>query len=139
MVTETIRSLGSPGIQSDNFAVAHDVLFQEIGLDAIVPVEYVGADLIPEITGKVLLGSLRDGRLRVFSPIKVRFIVEGNHVIAEATELNEFGFGANPSEALVDLQRAISELYFTLEQEQKRLGVDLQKVWGTLQKKILKR
>jgi hypothetical protein len=92
-----------------------------------------------DIPEEMLLGSLRDGRLRVISPLKVKISHEGKHAIAEAVELDEFGFGANVSEAIVDLQRTIAELYFTLEKEQKRLGVDLQRIWGVLQEKILKR
>ena len=87
-------------------------------------------------SGQVLLGSLRDGRLRVYSPIRVKFSHERQHVIAEAVELNEFGFGRNVSEAITDLQHAIVELYFTLEKEQGRLGGDLQNVWSKLQKLI---
>ena len=87
-------------------------------------------------SGQVLLGSVRDGRLRVYSPIRVKFTHEGQHVIAEAVELNEFGFGRNVSEAITDLQHAIVELYFTLEKEQDRLGRDLQNVWSKLQKLI---
>jgi hypothetical protein len=91
---------------------------------------------VPE---QILLGSLRDGRLRIHSPIKIKFTQEDEHTIAEAVEINEFGFGENPSEALADLQRAIAELYFTLEAEQERLGADLQRVWDVLQEKIHKR
>lgn len=87
----------------------------------------------------ILLGALRDGRLRVVSPIKVKLTYEGKHTIAEADEIDEFGFGENISEAIADLQRAIAELYFTLDKEQGRLGVDLQRIWGVLQEKIIKR
>lgn len=118
---------------------AHDILFQEITPGTVVPIEYVGTDLAPAVPSEALLGSLRDGRLRVHSPIKVGFATEGKHIIAEAVELNEFGFGENQSEARADLQRAIAELYFTLEQEQDRLGTDLQGVWTVLQEKIHKR
>ncbi|OGO30066.1 MAG: hypothetical protein A2Z29_06555 [Chloroflexi bacterium RBG_16_56_11] len=92
-----------------------------------------------EVQKEILLGTLRDVRLKVNLPIRVKFSYENEQVIAEAEEINEFGFGTNSSEALVDLQRAISELYFTLEKEQKRLGMDLQKVWAVLQEKILRR
>ena len=69
----------------------------------------------------------------------VKCTKEDQHVITEAVEFNEFGFGKNFSEALSDLQRAIAELYFTLEQKQDRLGPDLQHVWANLQQKILRR
>lgn len=87
----------------------------------------------------IKLGALRDGRLRVVSPISVNLSTEEQQVIAEAVELNEFGFGANPSEAIMDLQHAIAELYFTLEEEQDRLGKDLLQTWARLQQKICKR
>lgn len=90
------------------------------------------------LDAEVLVGSLRDGRLRVLSPFSVRFTSEGSSIIAEATEFNEFGFGENWSEALLDLQYAIAELYFSLESEQNRLGSDLQNVWSVLQQKIQK-
>jgi hypothetical protein len=104
-----------------------------------VPLEYIYVDLAPAMPNEILLGSLRDGRLRVASPLQVRLTYEGKHTIAEAIELDEFGFGNNWSEALIDLQRAIVELYFTLEKGQKRLGTDLQRIWNVLQEKILKR
>lgn len=85
----------------------------------------------------ILLETLRHRRLRVQSPMTVKITKENQHVIAEATELDEFGFGANLSEALRDLQRAIVKLYFTLEAERDRLGPDLQRVWATLQIKLL--
>ena len=127
MVTEIKQ--WPPAIQLDNEVEA----YRPEGL-----IEYVDADLAPA-TNEVLLGSLRDGRLRVYSPIKVTFAREGTHAIAEAVDINEFGFGANPSEALADLQNAIAELYLTLEVEQNRLGDDLQSVWAVLQEKIYKR
>jgi len=137
MVTE-IKPWGSPTIQLDNDVGAHDILFREIALGSVVPIEYVGI-IEPAVPSEALLGSLRDGRLKVRSPIKVRFATEGKHIIAEALELSEFGFGENISEAIADLQRTIAELYLTLEKEQDSLGTDLQGVWSILQEKIYKR
>lgn len=128
MVTEIKQY--PPAAQPDNEVEAYR---------AEMPIEYVDADLASAIPSEALLGSLRDGRLRVSSPLEVKFTKEGNQTIAEAVGLNEFGFGGNPSEAIADLQRTIAELYFTLEIEQERLGADLQKVWATLQEKIYKR
>lgn len=128
MVTE-IKSF--PQVrQSDNEVEAYQVE---------VPIEYVNIELVPAMPKELLLGSLRDGRLRVISPLHVQFKYEGNNTIAEAIELDEFGFGKNVSEAIADLQRSIAELYFTLEKEQGRLGIDLQRIWNVLQEKILQR
>lgn len=95
--------------------------------------------LVDHLPSHIKLGALRDGRLRVISPISVNLSTEGQHVIAEAVELNEFGFGENPSEAIMDLQHTIAELYFSLEEERDRLGTDLQQVLDRLQQKICKR
>ena len=90
---------------------------------------------VPE---RFALGSLRDGRLRVVESIEVAQMMEGGKYVVEATDLNEFGFGDNLSEAIADLQAAIAELYLTLEADQKRLGPDLAAVWGILSRKVRK-
>ena len=91
-----------------------------------------------EAPARFTLGSLRDGRLRVVEPIEVIPMVEGGKYVAEAPEMNEFGFGDTLDGAVVDLQAAIAELYFTLEAEQRRLGPDLAAVWGTISQKVHK-
>jgi len=124
----------------DNEAVAYERKFLEIPIASLISPElalHIG--ISPVLPDRFLLGTLLDGRLRVQSPITVKLTKEDQHVIAEATELDEFGFGTNLSEALRDLQRAIVELYFTLETEQDRLGPDLQKIRATLQRKLLRR
>ena len=82
------------------------------------------------------LGALRDGRLRVVEPIAVRWTTEDGQCVAEAAEINEFGFGDNLTDAIADLQAAIAELHFTLDADQERLGPDLQAVRATLTRKI---
>ena len=109
----------------------------QYSIDAILGCMF-DAPLI-DVPKQILLGSLRDGRLRVISPFQIKFTYEGKHVIAEAVDLDEFGFSENVSGAITDLQRAIGELYFTLEKEQTRLGTDLQRIWNILQEKILRR
>lgn len=92
-----------------------------------------GPTLAPAVT---LFGSLRDHRLKVQVPFAVSFSTEESQVIAEASEIDEFGFGETCSEALADLQRAITELYFSLSQDKDRLGPDLIRVWAILQQKV---
>lgn len=129
-----------PAEQRDLEAVAEQRRFERDPLSHLIAAEYAilgtPAVVVPD---EILLGSLRDARLRVRSPLQVRFAKEGQHVIAEAVGLGEFGFGKNPSEALVDLQRAVVELYLTLEQEQDRLGPDLQRTWLKLQEMVIRR
>ena len=95
--------------------------------------------ILDRLPSHIKLGALRDGRLRVISPISVNLSTEGQYIIAEAVELNEFGFGENPSKAIADLQHTIAELYFTLEEERDSLGVDLRQILDRLQEKIRKR
>jgi hypothetical protein len=82
------------------------------------------------------LGSVRDARLRVVSPLHVNLADEDGSIRAEATEIDEFGFGETYAEALSDLQRAIAELFFSLEEARDRLGADLERVWRVLQEKV---
>ena len=91
-----------------------------------------------ESPARFTLDSLPDGRLRVVEPIEIIPMVEGDKHVAEAPEINEFGFGDTLVGAIADLQAAIAELYFTLEAEQRRLGPDLAAVWGTLSQKVHK-
>ena len=75
------------------------------------------------------IDDLRDGRLHVVEPIAVTWTTEDGQCVAEAAEINEFGFGDT-------LTAAIAELYFTLDADQERLGPDLQTVRATLTRKI---
>jgi hypothetical protein len=134
MVTE-IKQFEEVTSEPPDELVAHQKEFTDL-----VPVERSAeANLGSSIADEILLGSLRDGRLNVRSPITVRLSVENEDIIAEAAPFNEFGFGKNFSEALADLQRAIAELYFTLETEQGHMSDDLQGVWRALQRTITKR
>ncbi len=139
-VVEITQLPGQSSGSFDNEAVTYERRFLKIPIASLIsPEDALLIRVSPVLPDHILLGSLRDGRLRVQSPITVKLTKEDQRVIAEATELDEFGFGTNLSEALRDLQRAIVELYFTLETEQDRLGPDLQKIWATLQHKLLRR
>ena len=131
--TAEIQRLPEPrAVNWDNEAVARQKFLEDSLIRLVTP-------FVPKVPEQLLLGSVRDGRLRVNAPILVKCTRENQDIVAEAVELNEFGFGDNISEALSDLQAAIVELYFTLDQEQDRLGPDLQRTWATLQEKISRR
>lgn|GEM_PF-2031460 len=139
-VIEITQLPGQSSRSFDNEAVTSERRFLEIPIASLISLEdALLVRVSPVLPDHILLGSLRDGRLRVQAPITVKLTKEDQRVIAEATELNEFGFGTNLSEALRDLQRSIVELYFTLEAEQDWLGPDLQRVWATLQTKLSRR
>lgn len=139
MVT-MIRSFEQPSKPPTDQGVAHQREFDQPSVTGIVPWQYVDQEHFKgKVPQSILLGCLRDGRLRVVSPIAVDLATEGDHVIAEAVDLNEFGFGENLSEALADLQRAVAELYFALESDHDRIGLDLLEVWSRLREKVQRR
>jgi hypothetical protein len=140
-MTTKVQQFELPGTaQGDDEPEAHHRQLEHMQLRGLIPAELASMPAWTQaIPDQVFLGCLRDGRLKVYSPIMVKLTSEGEHVVAEAIEFDEFGFGNNLSQALVDLQRAIAELYFTLEKEQGRLGPDLQRVWANLRQKITRR
>lgn len=97
------------------------------------------AALEPKLLGQVMLESLTDARLRLRDSIAVKVLEESGQIIAAAEELNEYGSGDSQAEAITELQYAIADLYFSLEEDKDRLGPGLQKVWETLQVKIEQR
>lgn len=104
----------------------------------MIPSELSGTFSIA-LPSEVRLAFLRDGRLRIREALKVTLTREDDQIVAEAEELNEFGYGDNPTDAITDLQRTIAELYFTLGEEKERLGKGLRAVWAMLQAKIQER
>lgn len=90
----------------------------------------------PTLPKTMMLGALRDPRLRLVVPFTVTFQRENDDIVAYCEELEEFGFGKHLTEAIEDLQVTIAEAYFTLRQENKRLGSDLRKLWDSLRQKI---
>lgn len=135
-----LQQFTKPGAaEQDGELVAVQGGFQIIqGITALIPAEYSGV-FTPALTTEIQLGFLRDGRLRLREPLKVTVTSEEGQVIAEAGEINEFGYGLNLTEAVKDLQHAIGQLYFTLEEDQDILGSDLRSVWEILEAKIQKR
>lgn len=90
----------------------------------------------PALPETMLLGALRDPRLRLIAPLTVTFEYENDDIVAYSEELEEFGFGTHLTEAIADLQATIAELYFTLKEENNRLGPELIRTWDGLRQKI---
>jgi hypothetical protein len=100
-------------------------------------------ELIPEDESLALgapseffLATLADRRLRVVKPIHVLIRQEEGQFVAEADELEEFGFEESRAEALRELQRAIVALFYTLQSEEMRLGPSLRATWTRLREKV---
>ena len=79
---------------------------------------------------------LLDSRLRVVEPIAVTWAHEDGTYIAEALEINEYGYGDSVPEAFADLQVSIAELYFDLYEDRDRLGANLASVYAILARKL---
>jgi len=92
--------------------------------------------IAPTLPKTMLLGALRDPRLRVIEPFIITFEREDSNIVAYCEEIEEFGFGTHLTEAIADLQATIVEAYFTLKEENKRLGSNLRKLWDSLRQKV---
>jgi len=112
--------------------------FSKVSVPKLIRVKLAGRAQ-PDFPHEILLGSLRSGDLRVRKPIPVSLRLEDGRFVAEAAKLDEFGFGQTASQSISDLQRAISELYLTLEESAGSLGTDLSRVWKALQRHVEKR
>ena len=92
----------------------------------------------PTVPPPFELRDLSDARFRVVKPIKVTWeIVDGTY-IAEAPDLEEYGEGDTPDEAIQDLQVSIVELFFDLDEYRDRLGAGLQPIYDTLTRSLRK-
>ena len=118
------------GLAADNFNEARA---------GDLPVWEAAVHVYEEAPLSMNLGFLRDGRLRLRQAIRLSFSYESGQVVAEAEGLDEYGSGANLSEAIADLQHALAELYFALEEQQDRLAAGLQRIWEELRTKIAKK
>ena len=92
----------------------------------------------PTVPQSLELRDLGDARLRVVEPITVTWEVVDGTYIAVAPEIEEYGEGETPEEAIKDLQVSIVELFFDLEEYQGRLGPGLQPVYGALTRSLRK-
>ena len=132
-----IEKLSSPATESE--ASDHPINGEWGSLNPSTPARPLEdgiVDMGPAFEESTLLGTMNDARLRVRQPFQVTMATENDDFIAEAEEIDEFGFGKNPSAAVRDLQLTIVELYFTLKNEAHRLGPDLKRVFSVLESKL---
>jgi len=88
---------------------------------------------------RLLFGAVRDPELRVARAIPLEVSVEESTVVVSWVEIDEFGSGANLSEALDDFSQAFLELYHRLHEGGVQLGPDLNNVKETLGKYVQRR
>lgn len=84
----------------------------------------------------LLLGTINHCDFRVIKALPLHLDTRGNSVIASWREIDEFGTGATMSQACDDLGHTLAELYSSLKADESRLGPDLARVWGILQRYI---
>ena len=111
------------------FIISQDKLEMSVVKDQILSIE-------PTLPSTMLLGALHNPRLHLIAPLTITFESENDDIIAHCEDLEEFGFGKHLTEAIEDLQAAIAELYFTLKEENNRLGSNLRRIWDRLRQKI---
>jgi len=78
------------------------------------------------------LRSLADDRLRLIAPLPIVLQYGEESVTACSYDLEDFGVGATEFEALADLRATIVELYFSLREDQHRLGWQPRRDWAFL-------
>ena len=81
---------------------------------------------------EILFGAMIDRRLRIKNPIPITLSREEDVVVASSSELEEFGYGNDISEALDDFAKTLAELYLSLEENEDRLGDDLKQQFSRL-------
>jgi hypothetical protein len=78
-----------------------------------------------ELPAAVQLGMIPDPAVQVILAIPVEIRHEGDIYVASWEQAEEFGYGANRSEALHDFGRTIARLFITLNREKDTLGPSL--------------
>ena len=87
--------------------------------------EISGVEKPLDVPKTIVIGSLLDDRLRMTADVSVDLEVEGGDYIANFEGIQEFGYGLSALEAVDDLRKTLSELYWSLNEEGE-LGSDLQ-------------
>lgn len=80
----------------------------------------------------ILLYSLHNLSLKLKEPLAVYLEEDSQEVITYCYDVDVFGHGETESEALEDLRKTISDLYFELECNKNNLGPYPEKIWDYL-------
>jgi hypothetical protein len=86
----------------------------------------------PSAYEEILIGSLLDIRLRIRGALTLKIERESESYVAKCDELNELGYGPDPSNAVQDIRLTIAGLYWRLKEDQDQLGADLAATWQRL-------
>jgi hypothetical protein len=97
----------------------------------------VTSELLPRIIEiadrkPILLYSLHNPNLKLKEPLAVYLEHDKDQTIAFCYDLDLFGYGETEGEALEDLRKTISDLYYELKGNRGKLGPLPKKVWDYL-------
>jgi len=89
----------------------------------------------------IRLGGLLDSRLSFRKPLPVSLYKDQDVYVARCIEVDNFGYGSNSSEALDDLGKTLSEMYFFLSEAERSgaLGESLATQYSVLCEYVVRR
>lgn len=95
------------------------------------------SDILPKVIESsrrksVLVYSLHNPLLKLKEPLVAHLEYDEEGVIAFCYDLDIFGHGDTEGEALEDLRKTVSDLYFELEGNRNELGPFPKKIWDYL-------
>lgn len=96
-----------------------------------VPIPYVtGVIDFPSLNikatpDKIVIGTLPIDTLRLRQPIIASIDKENDQFIAYVSQIDEYGFGNSPMQAIDDLRMTVLELYLSLKEKKDKLGPGL--------------
>jgi len=95
------------------------------------------SDVLPKVMESskrksVLINSLHNPLLKLEEPLVAHLEYDDEGVIAFCYDLDIFGHGDTEGEALEDLRKTISDLFFELESNKDNMGPFPEKIWGYL-------
>lgn len=95
------------------------------------------SDILPKITDfnkkkTILLYTLHHPSLKLKEPLSAYLETDPEGIVAYCYDVDVFGHGETESEALEDLRKTITDLYFELEGNKDNLGPYPEKIWAYL-------
>ena len=86
--------------------------------------------------GSLLLDTLNDERFSVVEPFEVTWYEEGDSVVAVCSDTEDAGCGGSLSEAVVDLQEAMVEVYLALDEQRDNLAPHMRRIYDAFGRNV---
>ena len=78
------------------------------------------------------IADLLDDRIYLKQPIVLHVEPENEFYVARCDDFDEFGYGRDPMAAVDDFRQTFAELYWTLKNDEDRLGPGMKTLWERL-------